>query len=178
MFVVDFDTSIPNWFLDALSNSISDVSGTPLGAGFENASGHLFEFIGERFDTFSRGGGYWEWLSPYTIKKKEGSYGGSGAGGASLILIETGRLRESMNRGGEGHIQIAMPDGYEEGTEDPNAERHQNGSGLTTDWKRPLPQRTIIPEDVAEIPDSTIQLMNEDLSVGFQGLINDCIGNL
>jgi hypothetical protein len=94
----------------------------------ENASGTYMTAMQDRFDVFSRGGGDWAPLAPYTIRQKARrmTLGGGGVG-RILILIDTGEMRDSLNRENIYHFVEVNQDGVSEGSEDEKIADHQRG---------------------------------------------------
>lgn len=119
-------------FCDRL-DSLLDPSGP--GAfrdGLHDASEVYMDHMLARFLLFSDRGGDWPEHAPYTQKRR---------GVGAPILIETGQLLESLQRGAPGHVLEDTADGVREGTEDRTAYDHQHGNPT-----RNLPARTILVE--------------------------------
>ena len=118
-----------------------------------------FDFLRQRYDANSVGGGDWAPHAPSTVARR-----GEGA----LILVELGDLRDSMERGDPNHVLDVLLDRIVEGTADPKARFHQDGAPSTH-----LPARQIVVEPDAQVIDA----MRQVLARGFVQAIKDAIGS-
>ncbi len=118
-------------------------------AGINRAGETYLGAMRQRFNANSVGGGGWAPLKPATILLKRRR------GAGSLILVFSGKLRQSLSRGNPGNIFQVITNGVRVGTSDRTARFHQGGT-------RFMPARPIlVPPDAA-----TRQQMATDLTTG------------
>ncbi len=98
-----------------------------------------FESQRQRFDLYSERGGDWEEHAESTQKRR---------GAGAPLLVSQGDLRQSLDRAGAAHVIQVTEDGVTEGTANPVARFHQDGTPK-------MPQRKILddpePETVADM---------------------------
>jgi hypothetical protein len=127
--------------LQKLGEGIADMATGPMFQANMDMAGMWDEFLQDRYDVFSRGGGDWAPLKESTIKRKSGrATMGGGRVGAILILIDRGDMRASMNRGEPNHFIQVLPDGITEGSLDPKIRFHQDGT-----YKMPAREVFVLP---------------------------------
>lgn len=133
------DASPLDEFLDRM-DAVTDIGrdGVFQDACLE-ASDFYFESERERFDRYSLRGGDWAEHAPSTQKRR---------GVNATILVDKGNLQDSMSRSGVNHILEVETDKVTEGTQDPKARFHQDGTDK-------MPARPIL----ADPDQSTLETM-------------------
>lgn len=158
---------------------IGDLSAPgPVRRGLNDATDRYDSFVIRRFDTLSvnAGGGEWPGLAASTLRRKLGTGRGvittrksragaaRGAGGPKVVrvLVETGKLRASLELSGRNHIRQSIPNGVRTGSKDPKIKFHQVGMP-----GRRLPARPVY----VMPPQPTLTAMAGDVALGVRKLM-------
>lgn len=137
------DTSAFNRFVDALSSAVEPTNPSPVQDGLLAASNEYMSSERTRFSFASHGDGTWQELAESTIKKRVSK----GQEEPLTILHDKGDLELSLHRGAENHVLQVTANGVIEGTEDPTARYHQDGTDR-------MPARPILVAPTAEALDA------------------------
>ena len=150
---------------------------------FSDAVDRFESYIRGRFDRLSRYGGLGQWppLRRSTVRQRlstgrgvismrqaRGRTTAAAVGGGKVvqILYETGKLRESLELTGTGHIRTNIPGGIRVGSRDRTIKYHQYGT-------RKMPARKVyVPP-----PPEVAKKMGEDVAVGVRMLIAEAAGS-
>lgn len=141
---VEIDASGPIASIEKAIDALNHQKDGPLGAAWKVVGEKSLEFAGKKFDQNSGGGGDWVALAPSTVKAK----------GHSKILIETRKLRKSLDKGGAGQVMRPTETGIESGTADPKAKFHQEG-GVN------LPRRVVLPKLTSDVRSAGLRTISE-----------------
>jgi hypothetical protein len=140
-------------FLDQIGDATDLTSGSAFAEGMLEAADIYMESMRERFDLYSGGGGDWAPHAPSTVKRR-----GANAG----ILFDKGDLWRSLNRDGENHLLEVDHDTIREGSTDPKAKFHQQGT-------ENMPARVILDEPSG----TTMDAMKHAAAIGLQQSAKD-----
>lgn len=143
----------------ALVQKMEDaLTGQPMADANMQASSAYWAAMRARFDSASSQDGTWEELEPSTAKQ----HAARGDHTPHSLVGKSGELRDSLNRGHPNHIEESTPTGCIEGTEDPKARFHQDGTSR-------IPARPF----VAEPPTQTLVAIKRVYVDAFNAMIRN-----
>lgn len=150
---LEIDLSAFDRFADRLIESTDPSKGGAMEAAALQSMDAYMDAARTHFDVSSQRGGDWAEHAPSTIKRR---------GAGAPILIEGGDLRESLERTDTNHVLSVDHEGVTEGTADPKARFHQDGTDN-------MPAREILEQPEA----NTLDEMKTPLVSGVQTLVRE-----
>lgn len=174
-FSIQVQTQVPE-VLGKIRAGLSGRTGIVWRA-FNDAVDRYESYVRGRFDRLSRYGGLGQWppLRPSTVRQRlstgrgvismrqaRGRTTAAAVGGGKVvqILYETGKLRESLELSGPGHIRTNIPGGIRVGSRDRTIKYHQYGT------RKMAARKVYVPP-----PPEVAKKMGEDIAVGVRMLI-------